>query len=118
MAQNLLNEFLAMHTLDEVLAGAPIEFERVPVENKRNLIAALIHCSINGPVSPHKETNFPLIGRTSIDLLVGHEVSNNGLRKSCIFVADWLNTKGYDKGYMKESFGNFWPLNSFVGTPN
>ena len=115
MAEQVLTLFLENHSLDEILAGAPIEFDEVPDEDREALVTAMIHCCVNGPVSPHKETNFPIIGRTSIDQLVGHEVSNNGLRKSCEFIANWLKEQDYQKGYMLDKYGDFWPLNDFKG---
>ena len=109
----VLDSFVKKHSLDEIVAGAPINLDDVNKANKEKVVAILIHCCVNGPVSPHKITNYPIIGEQCLDDLVGHKVSNNGLRKSCEKVAMWLSEQGFKQGYMFEKHGGFWPANSF-----
>jgi len=111
--EEILNKFVQRHTLDEIVAGAPIDFNKVPDKNHEPIAAILLHCCINGPVSPHKVTNYPVIGEARLDDLANQKVSNNGLRKTCESIAKWLLDQGYDSGLMYNEHGGFWPLNSF-----
>ena len=113
--EDALNLFIEDHELDELLAGSPIDTSDIPSENFESVLAVLIHCCVNGPFSPHKVTNYPIAGETSLDSLMGKKISNNGLRKTCEKVSEWLKQQGYDKGYMfKYGNGEFWPQNGYV----
>ena len=111
--ESLLNAFIVEHPLEEILAGAPIDLQEVSEQNRKGVIAILLHCCINGPYSPHKVTNYPVIGETSLDDLVGRRVSNNGLKKTCEIVATWLESINFDQGYMI-TFGHYWPKNGYI----
>jgi hypothetical protein len=105
--ESLLETFSSR--LDEILAGVPIDWDAVPDENRSDLAASLLHCCINGPVSPNKETMFPLVGVASISGLCGQRISNRSLRKTCEEVKVWLRDTGFNQGWMIESKGEFWP---------
>jgi len=108
--ENFIRSFLSVHNIEEVVAGAPIQFESIPANKHNDVVAVLLHCCVNGPVSPHKETTFPVIGMTSLDELCGYRVTNGTLRSSCEEVANFLNSEGIEVGYLHESKGNYWPL--------
>jgi len=97
--------------LQDILAGVPVKWEDIPESNRDRLAAALLHCCINGPVSPNKETTFPIAGTTSISDLCGQKISNKSLRKTCEEVKKWLIATGFNQGWMIESKGEFWPNN-------
>jgi hypothetical protein len=112
--ENLLNNFLQNHSLDEIVAGAPLDFDKVPEENIESVVTILLHCCINGPFSPNKSTNYPIIGEERLNDLVGDQkVSNNGLKKTCDLLVPWLQEQNYEHGYMFNIYGNYWPRNDF-----
>ena len=113
--EGILTEFLSHHQLREVIAGAPLEFDRIPEENQQSVVVILLHCCMNGPVSPHVETVFPIIGRTSLDAECGFRVTNGTLRKTCNEVKLWLTEQEFEEGFMFLEEGEFWP-NSYVKT--
>jgi hypothetical protein len=111
---DILQQFVQSHELDEILAGTPIDLETVQEEKRESVVAILLHCCINGPFSPHKVTNYPIAGEVSLDEVLERRISNNGLKKTCEQVSLWLTNQGYDKGYMYEyGEGSFWPQNEY-----
>lgn len=99
-------------TLDEIVAGSPVDWKEVPVGNRYKVATVLIHCCVNGPVSPNKVTVYPTLGECSLNELVGDQkITNRGLRKTCEVVAKELHAIGFSKGF-QVSRGDFWPLNS------
>jgi hypothetical protein len=108
--ENLFN-FLKEHNLEEIVAGTPLEWKKVPKKNVSKISAILLHCCINGPVSPNKPTTYPVVGEACLNDLVGDQkVTNSGLKKTCEGVARWLETQGFESGFQKTK-GSFWPLN-------
>ena len=111
MAEAIINEFLKKHNLEEVVSGTPIDVAKVPRNNQESVAAILLHCCINGPVSPHKSTTYPVIGDACLQDLVGDQrITNSGLKKTCEEVAKILKTKGFHSGFQIQN-GDFWPLN-------
>ena len=98
------------HSLDEIVSGTPLDWTKVPTGNKFLVSTILIHCCVNGPVSPNKRTTYPVIGEQCLNSLVGDQkISNRGLEKTCESVAKELEARKFTKGYQFE-LGNFWPL--------
>jgi hypothetical protein len=112
--ESILDTFLETHSLEEIVAGAPIEFEKIPDENQDAVVAILLHCCINGPVSPHKLTNYPIIGECRLDDIANQKISNNGLKKTCESVKKWLIDQDLCIGLMFNQFGGYWPNNEFI----
>ena len=115
--ESVLDTFLETNSLDEIVAGAAIDLSEVYEENKPKIAAVLLHCCVNGPFTPHDTTTYPVIGDARLDDLVGRRVSNNGLKKTCESVKEWLKEQSFDKGYMFETYGDFWPNNGFEPRP-
>jgi hypothetical protein len=112
--EEILNSFTSNHSLDEIVAGTAIDISKVPQQNKEDVIIILLHCCINGPVSPNKETTFPIIGSTCLNDIVGDQrITNNGLKRSCESLIEWLHECGYAEGFMMKDYGDFWPKNGF-----
>ena len=109
----LLTEFVKRHDLQEIVAGAAIDLDKVPKKNQEGVLIVLLHCCINGPFTPHDVTQYPIIGEARLDDLVGHKVSNNGLRKTCLIIKDWLISQSFEGGFMQSVHGGFWPDNGF-----
>jgi len=107
--ESALNSFLSDHSLEEVVAGAELDFSKIPANRRKNVASILLHCCINGPVSPHQESTFPILGSTSLDKECGFKVTNGTLKKTCQSVKDWLVAKGFSEGFMREHQGEFWP---------
>jgi hypothetical protein len=109
--EDLITDFLSSpEDLEKVVAGSPIEVEKLSKVKARRTMWILLHCCINGPVSPHKKTTFPVIGETSLDDEVGSKVTNSALKASCSIIAKSLQASGFDKGSQYEQFKTFWPL--------
>ena len=104
-----LNSFLQAHKLEEIVAGAPLDFSAIPVVKRERVLVILMHCCVNGPVSPHIETNFPIIGKTSLDGECGFRVTNGTVRSTCEQVKQWLQTQGFVAGFMYQKQGELWP---------
>jgi hypothetical protein len=109
--ESILDEMFENGEIDQILAGTPITWDKVPRTNRKDVSRILVHCCINGPVSPHKVTTYPLVGEKSLQSLVGDQrISNSGLQRSCEEVAKALEAKGFRKGRLYEEHGHFWPM--------
>ena len=110
---HLVREFLeSPENLEKVVAGSPIEMEKLSKVKARRVLWILLHCAINGPVSPHKVTTYPVIGETSLDNEIGTRVTNSTLKASCEVVAKHLLETGYTTGSQYQQYGTYWPLNT------
>ena len=107
--EGILSDFIANHSLEEIVAGAPLDVQSIPAERRERVVAILLHCCINGPISPHKQTNFPIIGETSLDDECGFRVTNGTLKSSCEEVKEFLGQQGFSGGFMHSREGEFWP---------
>jgi len=111
--EEFLNRNLNEGLINAIIAGSPPEFKRI--RNKDGAAYAAIHCCMNGPVSPHKTCNFPIIGETTIDAIVGGRTSNGSWRAFCKKVADVLNEEfGLIDCNTTRVAGNYWPLIQWV----
>jgi hypothetical protein len=109
--ETIVESLIISGDVDRILAGSPINWSKVPEANKKNVSRILIHCCINGPVSPNRVTTYPTVGEVSLQSLVGEQrISNSGLKRSCHDVAILLENKGYRKGHLYEDRGHHWPL--------
>ena len=105
--ERLLSTFSTREKLRAIVAGAPLDLAKC--NRKENVITILLHCCINGPVSPHKVTTYPLVGETSLDEEAGFRISNGSLKATCLKIAEWLETQDFHEGSRQELYGKFWP---------
>lgn len=83
------------------------------------VLAAALHCMVNGPVGIKKVTNFPGIeGETSIYIMLSHtgitSHSNKTWKSFCKILAEGFSDEQKQllssKSYTMLSHGDFWPL--------
>jgi hypothetical protein len=94
-----------------ISVGKPIEI--ATVKDKPSLFKAAAHCVINGPVGINKETNFPLINKTtSIKNIVGQKVTSTSWRNFCTLIALYISVNIPDIYAPTRLKGkDLWPLN-------
>jgi hypothetical protein len=112
IAQNLDPQLV-----NQVLAGSPIDFQRLTDQQKQNLSVAALHCIINGPVSVHKSTKYPIVGDTSVDLILGYRTTNGTWRATCTPLATVIKNDNRFSDIVRKCpaqaiFGNLWPLST------
>jgi len=108
--EGLIDKILRDHTPDEIICGSPLDITKVSKAKQERIMVILVHCCVNGPVSPKKETTYPVIGETSLDNEYGTHVTNGTLRATCRLVAEHLTRVSFRGGSRVEIHGSFWPL--------
>jgi hypothetical protein len=88
----VIRKFISKENLEKIVSGLPVEFKEI--KNKEQAVVAGLHCCLNGPVSVHKVTQFPIIGEASIDTLVGKRITNRAWKGFCDIIAHALIDNG------------------------
>jgi hypothetical protein len=105
---NLLEEIF--QNINLILAGVPLEFEKIDERNQKTVLKAAVHCCLNGPVGVNKKTTFPDNGEFTIKSLTG--ASNNSWKKFCRNIALWIRDKNPQiPCNMLSRHKTYWPLN-------
>jgi hypothetical protein len=95
---------------DALLAGLPLEWEKIPPDNRRTLCVCSLHCVLNGPVGVGKLTHFPTIDKElRIKDLV--KTTNKSWKGFCFTVALVVKkTNPEIPCSSRKRNGDFWPL--------
>jgi hypothetical protein len=72
--------------LSDIVAPGDLDFDPLNIEQKTIVITCAIHCVLNGPVGVNKETNFPVVGKATINRLI--VCTNRTWKKFCFRVAE------------------------------
>jgi hypothetical protein len=104
----ILRELLL--NVNDIIAGLPLEFEKIPEEHRRSVMVMCLHCILNGPVGVQKSTTFPMIGGP-------HKISdfvkttNSSWKGFCFLVAQKVKELKPDIPCgTKRKAGEYWPL--------
>jgi hypothetical protein len=104
----ILRELL--ENINSIIAGLPLEFERIPEEHRKTVVTIALHCVLNGPVGVQKSTTFPVIGGP-------HKISdfikttNSSWKGFCFLIAQKVKElkPNIACGTVRKS-GDYWPL--------
>jgi hypothetical protein len=105
----LLNSILK--DLPSILAGLPLEFEKIPDDDRDTAVRMAVHCCLNGPVGVNKLTRFPtLSGERKIRDVCN--VSNKSWKGFCAVIATQIKRIVHDPINCSATMlnGNYWPL--------
>jgi hypothetical protein len=94
----------------QILAGLPLDFERIAPDSRRTIMICALHCVLNGPVGVAKSTHFPMLeGEMKIKDLI--KVSNSGWKGFCGGVATVVKRLYPDlKCSSRERNHDLWPI--------
>jgi len=112
LIRKMVDEFNNKGQIVAIIAGVPIDFQKV--SNQPALLQAAIHCCLNGPVSVHKLTTFPIVGETSIEALAGFKMTNGSWKSFCLKVAEILPRDL--KCNTSNKLGAYWPIKDWQNT--
>jgi len=104
----ILRELL--ENVNNIIAGLPLEFEKVPEEHRKSVMVMALHCILNGPVGVQKSTTFPVIGGP-------HKISdfvkttNSSWKGFCSMIAQKVKElkPNVPCGTVRRK-GDYWPL--------
>jgi hypothetical protein len=87
----LIRQIVERIDKSEIVAGNPIKVTELTSAQQTQIVTIAVHFCLNGPVSTHKTTTFPLIGETSVDNVVGTRISNNSMKSFCLIVKKYIS---------------------------
>jgi hypothetical protein len=105
--ERLIREIVEDINKQDVVAGNPVDIGGLSKADQRKLVTIAVHFCLNGPVSTHKSTTFPIIGETSVDEVVGKRVTNNSMKSFCHIVKGFIEP-GIDCNQVR-ILGEYWP---------
>jgi len=111
--EKIIRQILPQLSFDKIISGVPVDLSKT--QDAGLVLTAALHCILNGPVSVHKNTNFPTIDQpTSIDKLIGLRTSNNSWKSLCLMIASQLPKEPKLKCSSVDKNKDYWPLADWV----